>query len=205
MSNINTFITAVVDSLSNRFPELNTCAALSGYLETTDLTVIHANTPGLFVASVGTGEILAVETGESDVTLQMVAYLLVVDSDSLQREKTAQELMTGLLTCISAGGQRWGVAQAHPTRAIESADVHGLTKNFEPHVKDWRLGTAVLARAADLYGATDPVSNLALWAITWEQVLRIGDNDFDTGAETVPRAPQMPDEAGDGFVPVVTV
>ena len=69
--------------------------------------------------------------------------------------------MTNLLNYISMSGQRWGVAQAHLTAAIESADMHGLTKDFEPHVKDWRLGTAVLTRAADLYGSTDPVSNLA--------------------------------------------
>ncbi len=205
MSNINTFITSVVSKIGEKFPELNTCVALPGYLETTDLSVIHDNTPGVFVASVGTGDITAVETGESDVTLQMVAYLLVVNSDSLEREKTAQELMTGLLAYISASGQRWGVAQAHPTSAIESADVHGLTKDFEPHVKDWRLGTAVLARAADLYGATDPISNLALWAITWEQVLRIGANDLDSSGEKVPHLPQIPDETGDTYTPLVTV
>ena len=76
MPNINSFINSVVSSIDTQFTGvLNTCVALPGYLETTDLTLIHANTPGVFIASVGTGAIASVETGESDVTLQMVAYL----------------------------------------------------------------------------------------------------------------------------------
>ncbi len=205
MSNINTFIAAIVNKLSTQFSELNTCVALPGYVESTDITVIHANTPGVFVASVGTGEIKPVETGQSDITLQLVAYLLIVDNNSIQREQTAQVLLTGLVDYISTNGQRWGVAEAHPSAAVESADVHGLTKNFEPHVKDWRLGTAVLARAADLYGATDPISNLALWAITWEQILRVGTDEFDNTGEQVPDDPQFRFDEDDPFITLTTV
>jgi hypothetical protein len=191
MSNINLFIDSIVNSIDNQFPELQTCVALPGYLETTDLTVIHANTPGVFVASVGSGGVTPVETGETDVALHMVAYLLVVDPDSIQREQTTQQLMTGLLSHIGVSSQRWGLANAHPATAVESEDVHGLTNNFQPHVKDWRLSTAILSRAADLYGASDPISNLALWAITWEQTLRTGANAFDDSGETVPNDPQV--------------
>ncbi len=203
MSNINTFIIAIINKLSTQFPELNICVALPGYLESTDLTVIHANTPGVFVASVGTGEIMPVETGQSDITLQLVAYLLIVDNNSIQREQTAQVLLTGLVDYISTNGQRWGVAQAHPSAAVESADVHGLTKDFEPNINDWRLGTAVLARAADLYGQVDPISNLALWAITWEQILRVGTDEFDNAGEQVPNDPQVRFDEDDPFVAVI--
>ena len=203
MSNINTFINSVVARIGSHLPALKTCVALPGYLETTDLNEVHKKTPGVFVAAVGTGEIHPVETGESDVTLQMVAYLLVVNSDALQREQTAQELMTDLLVYISSSGQRWGVDDAHPTGAIESADVHGLTKDFQPHVKDWRMGTAVLARAADLYGSTEPISNLALWAITWEQILRIGINDFAPSGGTIPDSPQVKGYGEEIYIPVV--
>ncbi len=187
---------SIVSKLAMQFPQLNTCVALPGYLETTDITLIHDQTPGVFVACVGSGEVTPVETGENDITLQMVGYLLVVNKDAIQREQVAQELLTGLLATISSQGQRWGVANAHPAVAVESADVHGLTKDFEPHVKDWRLGTAVLARAADLYGASDPISNLALWAITWEQKLRIGNNYFDDLGGSVPDKPQVKNMAG---------
>jgi len=204
MSTIYSFIDSVVDNIKTTFSDrLNTCVSLPGYLETTDLTVIHENTPGVFIAPVGSGEIVRVETGETDITLQMVAYLLVVNNNSLQREQIAQDLVSDLLHYIAMSGQRWGVVNAHPTTAVESADVHGLSKDFEPNVRDWRLGAAVLARAADLYGSTDPVSNLALWAITWEQMLRVGANAYDTTGEITPDDPQMPNAAGDGFEPVV--
>lgn len=205
MSNTNDFINAVVTQLDTQFPTLNTCVALPGYLEGTDLTVVHANTPGVFVASVGSGDTVPVATGQIDITLQMVAYLLVVDSNAIAREQTTQTLLTGLLNYISLSGQRWGVATAHPATAVESADVHGLTKDFEPHVKDWRLGTAVLARAADLYGATDPISNLALWAITWEQPLRVGTDAFDTSGETVPHLLRSRFDKADTFTTLTPV
>ncbi|ODS24435.1 hypothetical protein AB835_03815 [Candidatus Endobugula sertula] len=181
MSNTNALINAVVSQLKAKFTTLKTCVALPGYLESTDLSSVHANTPGVFVAAVGTGDIVPIETGQRDITLQMVAYLLVINNNSIQREHVAQTLLSGLLDYISMNGQHWGLATAYPTTGIESADVHGLTKKFEPHVKDWRLGTAVLARAADLYGSTNPISNLALWAITWEQMLRVGIDEFDSG------------------------
>ena len=196
MSDINLFIDSIVNSIHNQFPELKTCVSLPGYLETTDLTVIHANTPGVFVASVGSGGVTPIETGETDITLHMVAYLLVVNADSIQREEMAQQLLTGLLGHIGVGAQRWGLANAHPAMAVESEDVHGLTNDFQPHVKDWRLSTAILARAADLYGATDPISNLALWAITWEQTLRTGTDTFDNSGGVVPNDPQVRDDSG---------
>ncbi len=204
MSDINIFVDSVVSSISNQFPELNTCVSWPGFLETTDLSVIHANTPGVFVAPVGSGAVTPIESGETDVTLHMVAYLLVVNTDSLQREDTAQRLLTGLLGYIGLGAQRWGLPNAHPATAVESEDVHGLTSDFQPHVKDWRLGTAILARAADLYGGpTNPISNLALWAITWEQTLRVGNNVFDNSGETVPDNPQVRENSESGFISLV--
>ncbi len=105
--------------------------------------------------------------------------------NAIERERVAQNLLTGLLTHMSSTAQRWDMKEAHPATAIESADVHGLTNNFTPHTKDWRLGTAVLARAADLYGGNDPISKLALWSITWEQKLRLGNNTFAGGDTSV--------------------
>lgn len=184
MTSIKAFLEHIVDNLRDNFPELKTCVVLPGFLETTELQVVHRNTPGVFVAPVGNGDITHVQTGESDITLQLVLYLLVVDQpgeedgirDAMVREQVAQELLSKLLAHMSVTAQRWGYEAAHPATAIESADVHGLTNDFVAHTKDWRLGTAVLARAADLYGGNDPISQLALWSITWEQKLRMGQN-----------------------------
>ncbi len=197
MVSIRQFLEHIVEDLTANFPELKTCVVLPGYLETTELQEVHRNTPGVFIAPVGNGEITHVKTGESDITMQMVLYLLVVDQpgaddgirDAVMREQVAQDLLTKLLAHMSRTAQRWGLDGAHPAMAIESADVHGLTNNFTPHTKDWRLGTAVLARAADLYGGSDPISQLALWAITWEQKLRLGINELD--GESPPEDPKL--------------
>lgn len=192
MASIQLFLDSIVKDLKAQFPELKTCVSLPGFMETTELFEVHKNTPGVFVAHVGNGGIKHSASGRSDINLQMVLYLLVVDqpgeqdgiSNAIERERVAQELLSKLLVHLGRAGQRWGMAEAHPTTAIESADVHGLTKDFIAHTKDWRLGTAVLARAADLYGGKDPISKLALWSITWEQALRLGEAaDADDGAK----------------------
>jgi len=210
MASIKEYLDSIVTNLAENIPELNTCVVLPGFLETTELQEVHRNTPGVFIAPVGNGEITHVETGESDITLQMVLYLLVVDqpgeedgiSNAMEREQMAQILLSKLLSHMSSTAQRWGMEEAHPITGIESADVHGLTNDFVPHTKDWRLGTAVLARAADLYGGQDPISHLALWAITWEQRLRLGENNFSSLDVQVPNDPQVPDGAGN-FQPVI--
>ncbi|MEE8057938.1 MAG: LamG-like jellyroll fold domain-containing protein [Pseudomonadales bacterium] len=186
MANVNTLITGVVTTIKTQFPQLLACEALAGFLETTNVADIHSNTPAVYVASVGTGELTWVPSGENDLTVHMVAYVLLVNAiDSLQREQDNQILVTDLLDYVGRQ-QRWGLTNVHPATAVESEDVHGLTQDFQPHVKDWRLGVSVLARAADLYGGDEPVSNLALWAITWEQMIRIGEDLYDNAGETLP-------------------
>ncbi|MEO0443488.1 MAG: hypothetical protein AAFZ92_07075 [Pseudomonadota bacterium] len=199
MATIPSFLDSIVSNISENFPQLKTCVVLPGFIETTELLEVHRNTPGVFVAHVGNGEIKHIGSGESDVTMQMVMYLLVVDQpgeadgirNAIERERVAQDLLTGLLIHMSSTAQRWGMDDVHPVTHIESADVHGLTNNFTPHTKDWRLGTAVLARAADLYGRDDPISKLALWAITWEQKIRVGHNVFRDTDTPIPTDVQV--------------
>ncbi|MEE8058992.1 MAG: hypothetical protein V3T17_14325 [Pseudomonadales bacterium] len=204
MTTINTLITNIVTHIKSDFPELVACEALAGYLETTTVDTLHANTPGLYIASVGSGEMAPVETGQRDITVQLVAYLILVNAtDSLQREEDTQLLISNLLAYV--GWNRWGLGNVHPAMAVESADVHGLTNDFQPHVKDWRLGVSVLARAADIYGSDNPVSNLALWAITWEQQIRVGDDLYDDSGDTTPTHLYVPTDSGDAYTALTTV
>ena len=56
------------------FPQRpNSCQALAGLLETTELPALHQQTPAVFVAMAGTGEMIQVETEQQDTVLQMVA------------------------------------------------------------------------------------------------------------------------------------
>ena len=178
MSDINTYLNQVVSKIKTQFTQLITCEVLPGYLETTTLPEVHSLTPAIFVTHVGMGELQSVHTGQQDINLQMVAYLLIHnDTNALQREQDMMLLQSQFLSYLS--NQRWGLANVHPTTSIQSADAHGLIKDYKSDTSSWRTSVSVLARAADLYGGSDPISQLSLWIVSWEQGLRIGENAFD--------------------------
>jgi hypothetical protein len=178
MANLNLFIDAVVENITKELGDsIVMCKPLAGLLETTELSAIHGKTPGIFVTVVGSSESTLLETEQVDSTMLVVAYVLVVKPDSMEREKLSNELVSNLLSYVP--GQRWGLNNAYYASAVECADLHGLAKGFKPDVSSWRYGVSVLARAADLYGGTDPISNMALWAVTWEQKLRLGKSVFE--------------------------
>lgn len=172
MSDLSQFLDTIAEDVKREFASLiKECKPLAGLLETTDLAALHANTPAIYIATVGTGELTPIETGERDIKIFIIAYVLVVNADSVEREHITQEIVNGLLVYVPL--RRWGVKRAFPALAVESADLHGLSKGFKPDVTTWRTSVSALSHASDLYGGTDPVSNLALWAVSWEQVLRL--------------------------------
>ena len=176
MPDLSDFIRNVANDMQTEFAsELKVARPLAGLLETTDLAALHANTPAVFISTVGTGKLTLVETGEKDIEVYIIAYVLVVNPDSVDREKTAQQIVARLLDYVPY--RRWGFSGAFPAMAVESADLHGLSKGFKPDVTSWRTSVSALSRASDLYGGSDPISHLALWAVTWEQVLRTGSID----------------------------
>ncbi len=180
MTDFSEYLDTVVASIATTLSaDLTACKSLAGLLETTDIAVIHQETPAVFVAMAGTGDMVLLETEEHDVTMKMVAYALIVHADSQQREILVRRVTLRLLAHID--GQRWGLSYAHPATAVESADLHGLAKGFKSDTSTWRTGVSVFSLATDLYGADDPIKSLALWAVTWEQKLRIGTNIFTAG------------------------
>jgi hypothetical protein len=173
MSEIAKFINQIAADISAQLnATINTCKPLAGLIETTDLAAIHANTPAIFIATVGTGELKLVETEQKDIKLYLIAYVVVVNPDSIEREAVTRDIVDTLLCYVPF--QRWQNPNAFPAADIESADLHGLSKGFKPDVTSWRTSVSALSRAADLYGGDDPVSHLALWAVSWEQVIRMG-------------------------------
>lgn len=172
MSDLSQFLERIAGDIKRELgPLIKECKPLAGLLETTDIAALHANTPAIYIATVGTGELTLVETGQKDIKVFILAYVLVVNPDSIQREQVTRQIVDSLLLYVPL--RRWGLGSAFPAMAVESADLHGLSKGFKPDVTTWRTSVSALSRAADLYGGSDPVSNLALWAVSWEQVLRL--------------------------------
>ncbi len=72
----------VVPSPTTVFSDtLATCKSLPGLLETTDIAVIYQETSFVLVALVGTGDQVFLKKEEHEGTMEMVVYLLVVNSD----------------------------------------------------------------------------------------------------------------------------
>lgn len=173
MSELLDFIGSIAEHIGAEFSShIQVCKPLAGLIETTDIAAIHAKTPAIYVASVGSGKTSMIENGQKDINVYLLAYILVVNPDSVARERSALELVDGLLNFVPCN--RWNRPNAFPAADVESADLHGLSKGFKPDVTTWRTSVSALSRASDLYGGDDPVSHLALWAVSWEQTLRIG-------------------------------
>lgn len=174
----DSFLQTVSDKLSTLGPGIRASRPLTCALGTEDPASIRGpdKTPAIYVHLAGTGELKLVASGEKDVVAQVVAYVLVVHQDAIECEQHALDIVLGLLDGIP--GERWGQPYAHPATNVESADMHGLVKGFKPDTSSWRVGVSVLARAADLYGGDDSSDHLAIWAVTWEQTLRIGTDAY---------------------------
>jgi len=178
MTGIEKLIKSIVTNLKDKFIDLKTCEALAGFLETTTHQHIITTTPGIYIANVGSGGIKTVPSGEIDIKLYMVAYLMVYNkTNSQKREHTVQKLLNDLLIYIS-DSQYWSLNNTFAAKSVESMDFHGLSKGHQSSPSEWRTGFPVMAWASDLYGEGSPIDNLALWAITWEQRIRIGDNVY---------------------------
>jgi len=136
----------VVEQISSRIKdvspqELLVCKPLVNVLKTMDLGAIHQNTPALFITNVGTSETSVVESGECDVTLNVVAYLLSVNTDV----ETVQSILTRLSFIIP--NQRWKIPNCFPAQNLETLDYHGLSKDDKPLMSNWRTGISVLSYA----------------------------------------------------------
>jgi len=183
-------VVAGIEAMGSGFEPKLVSKPLAELMQTTlDTASLSSKLSRVYVANVGTGELTSVETGElswstsgqlstvgtsaNDVTMQMVAYLLAAVPKQSEQEITLPELLVRLVSHIS--GQRWGLYYAHPASVVESADLHGLSKGFKPDTSSWRLGVSVLAHASYLYGGDQADEKLTLWAITWEQKLRMGN------------------------------
>ena len=137
MLQINTYLNQVVNKINTQFKtqynKLMACEVLPGYLETTSLSEVHSQTPAIFVTHVGMGELQVLPSGQQDIKLQMVAYLIIHnDENALQREQDMMVLQSQFFSYLST--QRWGLNNVHHATSIQSADAHGLIKDFKSSI-----------------------------------------------------------------------
>ena len=93
-----------------------------------------------------------VQTGEQEMTVRLAAFVITADKRRLPKEEAALALVEALLALIN--GHRWGLS------AITAAQ----------NVK-----------AENLFSGRVDKQGVALWAVTWDQAIRVGEDIWQGG------------------------
>ncbi len=165
---LNDLIEAICKQVKTWLPELKTCESHGGRIDKDEIKRMSGRAPAVYVAVMATGKPEEVGTGEQDVPVTFVAYVVTSDKPKLPRAVAALNMTEFLIERIY--GRKWG---------------------FEDNV--FSAGTAA---SKNLYSGKIATKGIALWAVTWSQTVRLGDDIFKA---TLP----MPTQLYIGFSPDV--
>ena len=138
---------AVADGIRAKMPALADVATHAGRFDLAELKRIATKTPCVRVAVLGAPEVESIGSGEREVRLRMAAYIVTTDRRGLARDDSALAIVCAL--CDLVPDNTWSTRGAHPAQRV-SAD---------------NLFSGTLDRGA-----------VALWAVSWEQTVRIGED-----------------------------
>ncbi|BCS94613.1 hypothetical protein DSLASN_02450 [Desulfoluna limicola] len=148
---LNDLLKAVCAEFKSHFPSLRTCEPHGGRFDLQELKRISTKAPAVFVAILGTGKVKEVGSGEVDIPVSLAAFVVTKTEGKLPCAESALNVAEGLLTRIP--GSNWacdGVFGADP------------------------------ATAKNLYSGTIASKGVAMWAVTWTQKVRMGEDAFRT-------------------------
>lgn len=149
---------AVVDHLAATLPGLATCALYAGEFAGGEIVRASVKSPAVLVACLGASRKADVDTGESEWTCRFAAYCLARHAGGReQRAVAALQIAEAVLGQIDGG--RFGLTGVYPARAT---------------------------RIDNMYAAAIDKAALALWAVTWEQVARLGTDEWTDAGGTLP-------------------
>ena len=122
------------------------------------------------------------ENEQNDITLQGIAYLLVLNNPSNNQRKACLRRLYTLLEYLLAmlNNQRWGLNYTFPTSDITAMDLYGLSYDSDKLATSEGWDPTIQAYAKALYqtnsGGESYPKNLILWFVSWKQKLRMGNN-----------------------------
>ncbi len=144
---------AIVAAIHARLPKLD-CQSHPGRFDLAEIKRIAAKAPAVRVALLGLPSADAAGSGERDQEVRCAAFVLTTDKPPLPRDEAAINLVEALLLFVP--GQRWGKPGVH---AVGEGQV----------------------KAENLYSSGLDGKGLALWAVTWSQKVRMGENAWPEG------------------------
>ncbi|MCG8637057.1 MAG: DUF1834 family protein [Desulfobacterales bacterium] len=144
---------AICGQIKKWMPELKTCESHGGRIDKDEIKRMSGKAPAVYVAVMATGKPKEVGNGEQDVPLTLVAYVVATDKRRLSRADAALNMTQTLIERIYC--QKWG---------------------FEDKVH-----SAGTASSKNLYSGKIATKGIALWVVTWQQTVRLGEDMFKSG------------------------
>ncbi len=160
---LNQYRQAVLTTLQQAFPHLNDVAYYQGALDNQALKRIVTRLPTLKLALLGVTSIKPLETQECEASLHMAAFIITNDLRRLEREHAALALVESLTVLLNQ--QQWNYPYARPAHQI---------------------------KAENLFNGEVDKQGIALWVVSWQQTLRLGDSIWQEGQ--LPREHYLPEE-----------
>ncbi|ASX25872.1 phage protein Gp37 [Candidatus Williamhamiltonella defendens] len=143
---------AVIDQLKQDMPRLSAVDAHPGRFNLEELKRIATQLPAIRVAFMGCPQLKQIETREKEAVVRMAAFIMTGDRRGLPKDEAALALVEALLVLIPY--QSWGIKGV--------------------------LGAANV-KADNLFSGQVERQGVAMWAVTWEQSVRLGKNVWGGG------------------------
>ncbi|RXJ70790.1 hypothetical protein CS022_22475 [Veronia nyctiphanis] len=143
---------AIIDTIKEALPELSAVDAHPGRFNLDELRRIATKLPAVRVAIMAFSKVVPIQTGERQLTVKLAAFVMTSDRRKLPKDESALAIVEALLTLIP--GHRWTLSA-----------VSGATD----------------AKAENLFSGRVDKQGVAMWAITWQQVITVGEDIWQGG------------------------
>ena len=161
MTRSNDLLTAIAAELRGQLPGLSSCEVHDGKWDAAELMRWTVLTPAVRVAWLGTTRTGTPGEAWTDCSQQLAAYVMTRDQEELPRGTAARNLVDWLLLYLPR--TRWGLSSAAG------------------------IGAATDLRAENLYSSAVDKTGVAMWAVTWQQAMRLATVEDGT-------CPPLPEE-----------
>ncbi|WP_163833287.1 phage protein Gp37 [Spartinivicinus ruber] len=141
---INQLLSAITQTIHSHLPDLKDVSTHAGRFDLGEVKRVANHTPTVKVALMEARDFKPVETEQRDVSLRLAAFVMVSDSRKLPKDEAAINIIEALSLLIAE--QRWGMDGVLAANGI---------------------------KASNLYSSQTDRQGLAIWGITWDQVMRL--------------------------------
>ena len=143
---------AVIDTITTNLPDLKAVEAHPGRFNLQELKRIATKLPAVRVALMGMPATVHLDTGEKEVKVRLAAFIITGDKRQLQKDEAALAIVESLLVLVL--GQRWGITGTTAAKNV---------------------------KADNLFSGNVERQGVAMWAVTWEQTIRTGEDVWGGG------------------------